>query len=552
MTRRCSMRVALTGIVTAATLLATSVAATAGTAVRCPDGTMRDSSAYEGRDLPAGFCGGGNGGYVQPPVDPSIAQAAGLNEAGRAAFAAQDYDRAADYFRKAFATHPDPAFKDNELSTLSSQHFDRGVAAFDAKNWQFAIDEFQRAISLRANPAAEENIRLARSQIAWAAYAKALTGNRLDEAELFLREADKWDHNPDLAADLRQIRLLRAEGDGRAAFAAGDYARAEAHFAQALALDPKSPYANRMYADCIAREALALVGHESLHQVTAVFDRALQAYLHGVQAAGAEKSLVQSLAWARHEARRTLEGLAASPADWADVIRAHERWAAAAGADPGATRELANIKAAGAGETLRRGGTSADDIHAAERGYAEALQADPTNQRARDGHVVAARQTKALTASQDIVRGMTDPGARAIEQADRARRAMENPDPRCPWDTATGCVPGGTIPGVAAPSSQFAFASAAEETPEQRELHPQVDAAQAEVGRLTKELGESKDPMQHVAMKTKLAKSEQALGIAKEDYKKAGKTHHIAPRGPTGAAPAGAEPASDATDGDKR
>src|SRR5689334_9197232 len=98
--RHASTRAALRAAAMAATLLAAPIAGTAGTAVRCPDGTMRDSTAYAGRDLPAGFCGGGGGGYVAPPVDPRIGQANGLNEAGRAAFARQDYEAAADFFRK--------------------------------------------------------------------------------------------------------------------------------------------------------------------------------------------------------------------------------------------------------------------------------------------------------------------------------------------------------------------------------------------------------------------------------------------------------------------
>ncbi len=486
-----------------------------------------------------GYRGGTGGGYVPPPVNPRIGQANGLNEDGRAAFARNDYEAAADFFRKAFATYPDPTYKENELNALSSQHFDRGLAAYNAKNWQFAIDEFERAISLRASPEADENIRLARSQIAWAGYAKALAEKRYDEAELFLREADKWDHNPDLAADLRQIRLLRAKNEASAAFAAGDYARAEAYFAQALALDPTSAYVNRMYADCIAREALGLAGHGSLREVTAIFDRAFQAYAHGVQVAGADKSLVQSLAWARQAARHMLEGLATSPSDWTEIVQAHERWAAAPGAAPGAAAELANVKAARADETLRHGAKTAADIEAADRGYAEATEADPSNPSARDGLVVAERQAKALRESQDIVRRMTAPGSgRAIDQAEQARRA--NDGNRCPWDTAAGCRPGESLPSVAEPASQFAFAPFDKETPEQREQHPRVDAAQAEVDHLTKDLGKTKDPMQRVAIKTKLAKSEQALGIAKEDYNKAGKAHHIAPRGSAGPAPAGA------------
>jgi len=46
--------------------------------------------------------------------------------------------------------------------------------------------------------------------------------------------------------------------------------------------------------------------------------------------------------------------------------------------------------------------------------------------------------------------------------------------------------------------------------------------------------------MQHAAIKSKLARSEYTLLIAKEEYKKAGKAHHIAPRGSAGATPAGA------------
>jgi tetratricopeptide (TPR) repeat protein len=489
-----------------------------------------------------GYRGGSGGGYLAPPVDPRIGQANGFNESGRAAYARHDYDAAADFFRKAFAAYPDPAYKDNELNALSSQHFDRGLAAFDAKNWQFAIDEFQRAISLRATPEAEKNIRLARGQIAWAGYTKALAEKRYDEAELFLREADKWDPNPDLAADLRRIRLLRGKNEASAAFEAGDYARAEGYFARALALDPTSAYLNTMYADCIVHEAIRLAGHGAIREVAAMFDRAFQAYSHGVQVAGATKSLVQSFAWARQEARRTLEGLAISPSDWAEIVQAHERWAAAAGAGSGAAAELAKIKAARANETLSHGAKTAADIKAAERSFTEAMEADPTNQTARDGHAVAERQAKALRDSQDIVRGMTAPKAgRAIDQAEQARATgkANDGDSRCPWDTAAGCAPGEALPSVAEPNSQFAFAPAEKETPEQRELHPQVDAAQAEVDHLTRALGEAKDPMQHVAIKTKLAKSEQALGVVQEQYKR-GKAHYIAPRGSAGAAVAGA------------
>src|SRR5581483_5218780 len=57
-----------------------------------------------------GYRGSSGGPVAPPPVDPTIGQASGLNEAGRAAFARKDYDEAADYFRKAFATHPDPAY----------------------------------------------------------------------------------------------------------------------------------------------------------------------------------------------------------------------------------------------------------------------------------------------------------------------------------------------------------------------------------------------------------------------------------------------------------
>ncbi len=493
-----------------------------------------------------GYRGSSGGPVAPPPVDPRIGQANGLNEAGRAAFARQDYEAAADFFRKAFAAYPDPAYKQNELNALSSQHFDRGLAAFNAKNWQFAIDEFQRAISLQASPEAEANIRLARGRIAWDGYAKALAEKRYDEAELFLREADKWDHNPDLAADLRKLRLLRAKDEARAAYSAGDYARAEAYFAQALALDPTSPYANNMYADCITHEALELAGHGPVRAVIAMFDRAIQAYLHGVQAAGADPSLVQNLAWARYQARHTLQGLASSPADWAEVVAAHERWAAAAGAGSGAAKELANIKAARAGETLRDSAKTAADIEAADRGYSEAVQADPTNQTAREGQAIAEGQAKALRRSQDIVRSMTAPGSgRAIDQAEQASATGKSPnaDSRCPWDTAAGCAPGEAPPSVAEPASQFAFAPPDKETPEQRELHPQVDAAQADVDHLTEALRESKDPFQHAAIKAKLGKSEQALGTAKEAYKKAGKAHSIAPRGSAGAAPVG--PASD-------
>jgi hypothetical protein len=251
---------------------------------------------------------------------------------------------------------------------------------------------------------------------------------------------------------------------------------------------------------------------------------------------------VQNLAWARQQARRTLEGLATSPSDWAEIIRAHESWAAAAGAGSGAAAELANIKTARAGEALH-GAKTAADIEAANRSYAEATQADPTNQAARDGLAVAARQAKAVRESQDIVRRMTAPGSgRAIDQAEQASATgrANGSGNRCPWDTPTGCPPGEGLPGVAEPASQFAFAPADKETPEQRELHPQVEAAQADVDHLTEQLRESKDPMQHYAIKTKLAKSEQTLGTAKEEYKKAGKAHYIAPRGSAGAAPAGA------------
>jgi tetratricopeptide (TPR) repeat protein len=476
------------------------------------------------------------------PVDPRIGQAYGINEQGRQAFAKEDYDKAAELFRQAYATNPDPAYKQNEQlalsqkqSALSHAYFDRGQKAYDAGNWKLAIDEYERSIasngSKGVSEAASQNIRLAHSNQYLEWYKQALEGKRYKEAAVYLREANQWNRNPSLAKDLNDLDIMQAEDNGVAAYKSMDYAAAERFFAQSLALNPHSAYATRMLGNCITYEALKLAEGGSVENVIAEFDRAIAAYHRGP----ADSHLAHSISWARSQARFTLAKLARSADDWNAVIAAHVAWASAPDGDDQARKELAKIRVARAGNETSHSNTAAG-IQDMRDQYAAALAADPDNVNARNGQVRADEQAKRLSESQAIVRSMTARPGGASPRAGDFRRLAEKQAKAaisgsggCPWDTSKDCHDSAEGSSVAA-TGQFAFVSPKEETPAQVTIHAEIVSKKAANEQLLQKLGQTSDPFQKHLIKTQLSKGEYELGVKKDDYVKAGKRHFIEQR----------------------
>ncbi len=205
--------------------------ASSGFAQATPRGVpICDIPAYRGTAIYNKYCGacyphcgeGGNTNYE----NPRIGQAYAINEQGRQALTNKEFDKAAALFRQAYATYPDPVYKQNEQlalsqkrSAVSQAHFDRGQSAYEASNWKVAIDEYQRSITFAGpgddSEAAKNNIRLAHFNQDMDWYRQKLKAKRYKEAALYLREANQWNRNPNLAEDLKDTRNHGGAGQCR-------------------------------------------------------------------------------------------------------------------------------------------------------------------------------------------------------------------------------------------------------------------------------------------------------------------------------------------------
>lgn len=333
-------------------------------------------------------CNSGGGARV----NPAIQQASDINEAGRRALAAGDYDRAADLFRQASDTWDDPIYKKNERLALARKHFQLGSAAFDAENWNRAVAEYEQSLAYEDDDAARDNIRSARFNQSFDWYWDAYKAKRYKEARVYLTQANAILPVSDLADRMRDIRIAELEDAAQTAFDAKDYVRSESFFLQLAALNPKSAYAANGYANSITYQALALGDGASIDAVTAAFDRAIAAYTAGLWRVGQDPSLLQSAAWARASARRQLTQRARTQSDWNRIVATHERWKSAPSADASAAKEL---------ETVREG---------------QATALNNENRVAGNNAIAIAEQARALPA--------TTPVADAIASFDRAINAF--------------------------------------------------------------------------------------------------------------------------------
>ena len=110
-------------------------------------------------------CGGnsssrGNGSSGSYPS--AGAQAYNINEEGRAALRARNYDRAIELFERAYATNPEQVFLNNKKLALAGKYASAAHEAWKEEDWDRAIDNYRTAYSFDPDPVYLDNISKAK------------------------------------------------------------------------------------------------------------------------------------------------------------------------------------------------------------------------------------------------------------------------------------------------------------------------------------------------------------------------------------------------------
>lgn len=473
-----------------------------------------------------------------PVVDPRIAQAYTLNEAGRRAMAVKDYDRAIELFSRAFNTYPDPIYRDNQNLALADKHFDLGGAAYDRRDWATAIAEYQRAESFHKMDAAEANIRLARSNQALDGADAAMQRRQYDEAILFYQEAYRWRPDPNIQEQIRHARLAKLIGQGNDLFAARRYAEAESLYAQALQIDPHSVAAAENRVLAIRRQADVIAQAGNLDTALAAFDHMIATYESMGWFFSSDAGFRSGWENALADARARLVALARSPTQMQNLVDMFQRWWALSGHDKAAERELANVRAAQAGRIVQQS-QNTDDLSAAVKTYDRVLQDNPDNAPARQGREQAAKELAAAKSTQSWMQSLTGPASRIASALEQAKAAANENGGAC-FDGSPGCTPNPSAGNavIATPTATSPFLPAEQETPAMKTLRTEIAALDHERQEIETKLKGETDPMKRYEEKNSLALKESTVYTKQIQYDEQKKVqlqklaaHRIAPKG---------------------
>ncbi len=459
--------------------------------------------------------------------DPRIGQAHAVNKQGREAMQRKDYDQAAFYFARAFETYADPVYRSNHNLAMSAKHSALAGKAFGESKWDLAVAEYERSLSFQDNASVRDNIRAARYNQASGFASDALKRRDYDQAILYYREAKRWAKDPaKLDEWIRQAQASKAFGRAHAAFDAGNFTEAEAQYAEALRLDPRSTVAATNRALAIRRQGDALAKVGSIEAAIAQYDRSLRAYLDAKTLFGDSAKVRDDLAKARSNIHAWLADAAKSPADWSQVVAAHQRWYEASGQDATAKHELNNALAKQAGN-LAGSASTRGQLTGSLSTLDELVRQDPGNEvavRNRDRTVEALSRTDRAG---DYLRQVSTPALGKALAMRQARTTSTEKNSGC-FDGRADCreVAGrdGDPRAVAAGSGRF---YAAQENERMRAIHTDIDALGKKRDEMLKALPEIRDPMVRVIRKQEIANVEQRVAEQKSAYKEEEKQETI-------------------------
>lgn len=451
-----------------------------------------------------------------PPAqaDPRIGQASALNEQGRREMERKDYDKAAYYFAQASGTYADPVYRDNHNLALSAKHVALGNRAFGESKWDLAVAEYERALTFREDAGARDNIRAARYNQATGFAAEALSRRAYDQAILYYNEAKRWAKDPaKLDEWIRQAQASKAFAQGQAAYEAGNFAQAEAHYAEALRLNPRNKAAasNRALAVRVQGDVLAKAG--SLDAAIAQYDRALRAYLDAKALLGDAAGLGPDLAKARANIRAWLAHAAKSPADWNRVVAAHQRWYEASGGELAAKRELDNARAQQAGK-LATSATTRDQLSGSVSTLDDLVRQNPGNETAVLNRNRAVEALSRADRAGDYLRQVSGSALNRALAMQQARNVQRYED--C-FDGRNCRNAGGQDPDVVVPDGRPFYA--AQENERMRAIHTELVTLEKKRDEMVNALPAISDSMVRATRKQEIANIERRVVEQKAAYK---------------------------------
>lgn len=459
----------------------------------------------------------GNPPRCAPPAqaDPRIGQASAVNEQGRKAMEQKDYDKAAYYFAQASGIYADPVYRDNHNLALSAKHVALGNRAFGESRWDLAVAEYERALTFREDAGARDNIRAARYNQATGFAGDALKRRAYDQAILYYREAKRWAKNPaKLDEWIRQAQVSKGFAQAQSAFDAGNFAEAEAHFAEALRLDPRDRVAATNRALAVRRQGDVLAKAGRLDAAIAQYDRALRAYVDAKAALGDAAVLGQDLAKARANIRGWLAFAAKNPADWSRVVAAHQRWYEASGSEPAAKREFDTARAQQAA-SVAGSATSRDQIASSLSTLDELVRQDPGNETAVTNRNRAVEALSRADRSGDYLRQISGSALNKALAMQQARNVLRNEG--C-FDGEPNCRNvGGQGTNVVVPDGRPFYA--AQENERMRAIHTELVTLEKKRDEMVNVLPAIRDSMVRATRKQEIADLERRVGDQKAAYK---------------------------------
>ena len=496
-----------------------------------------------GGDPPSEGCVPNGGGYSPPPPDPRIGASSNLNEMGRAAMRADHYEKARDFFQRAYRMYPDNVYKDNELIADAGMHFDEGLRLMKLGHWESAIAEFQRAEAVHSfSPAGSAaNIRTCHYNEWIDAYNQAIARKDYDAAIMALRQASGYGNVDNLSGQIAHLTSRKLTQIAEEAYKNKDYDTARAKYDSALRYDPTNAYLLEMRTMCVARKALSIADQGAdMDATAAAFEAAIEAYRHAIARNGTDKYLPNNLAWIREQARVHLYAIAKRTGHWAAFVRIERGWANEAPADAQAAKDL-GYAVQDQAFALSRHGQSADAVRRSAAAYREAVALDPTDATAQKNLRIETAQLARISAAQAMARRMVvrlgySPSRFKTAREQLSAAAATDPASTCPWSSAAGCARGATVDiGSGETQGPLRLTSPAHDTPAQHAVRTELLAKTQAVQTLSAQLSQTHDSMQHALIKAKLAQSEYDLHLTQVKAKAAGivlvvgrRKHHAA------------------------